>query len=70
MTKQNPIEYVVWGIAPGETYAEPLFTADPRTGEFITERWVAERLVGIAKDRGATGVHIKEVDLSVPPTFA
>ena len=69
MTEQHPTEYVVWGTAPGERFAEPLFTTDPRTGKYITERWVAERLETIAKDRGATGVYIQEVDLSVPPSF-
>ena len=58
-------EFVVWGIAPGETEERPLFTRTPN-GKPIASVADAERLRLIARNRGASGVRIQCVDGAFP----
>lgn len=60
-------EFVVWGIAPGESEERILFTRTPN-GKPIASIADAERLRLIARDRGATDVRVQCID-GTPPNF-
>lgn len=71
MSKQ--VEYVVWGV-PSDKKDDPinevpLFTLDPNTRDYITDKKVADALVLIAKKKGAKSVRIAEMDMTKQPDF-
>lgn len=64
-------EYVIWGIAPGETDEQPLVVN--WQGSPITDSDVAERLRQLCESKlGATRTRVQTIDLSenAPDSFA
>lgn len=61
------IEYIIWGIAPGEKQEDLLL--DKLHGKPVTSRLVAGKAMQTLIEMGCTATRIQEIDLSKAPDF-